>query len=48
MNENLENVTVNSKVLVDEIVETVSINIENKDIYFVEGLMAHNIIEEKL
>ena len=43
MNENLDNVTVTSKILVDELVETVSINIENKDIYFVEGLMAHNI-----
>jgi hypothetical protein len=42
IDENLDNVIVISKVLVDETVETVSIDIENKDIYFVEGLMAHN------
>jgi len=47
VDENLQNILVYSKVLVEDQVETVSINIENKDIYFVEGLMAHNIIDEK-
>ena len=46
VDENLSNVIVVSKVLVEEAVETVSIDIENKDIYFVEGLMAHNNSEK--
>jgi hypothetical protein len=46
VDENLSNVIVVSKILVEETVETVSIDIENKDIYFVEGLMAHNNSEK--
>jgi hypothetical protein len=48
VDENLQNILVNSKELVKENVSTVSINTEPKDVYFVEGLMAHNIWDLKL
>jgi len=43
VNENLENIVVMSKDLINDSVNTVSIDIEDKDVYFVEGLMAHNL-----
>ena len=43
MNDLLEVVPVLSKELVVENVETTSIDIDIKDIYFVKGMMAHNI-----
>ena len=46
VDENLQYVLVDSKELVKENVDTVSINTEPKDVYFTEGLMAHNIAWE--
>jgi hypothetical protein len=43
MNDLLEIIPVVSKELIAEDVETTSIDIDVKDIYFVKGMMAHNI-----
>ena len=47
MSDTLDIVEVASKILINEDVETISINIETKDVYFVDGLMAHNINPDK-
>ena len=44
MNENLEIVPVLSKELINETVNTTSINIDDIDVYTVRGMVAHNII----
>ena len=43
MNENLEIVPVLSKELINETVNTTSINIDDIDVYTVRGMVAHNI-----
>jgi hypothetical protein len=48
MSDTLDVVEVASKILINEDVETISINIETKDVYFVDGLMAHNINPDKM
>ena len=47
MDHNLEIVPVLTKELIIDFVNTTSIDTDVKDIYFVKGLMAHNIIAPK-
>ena len=47
LDENLNIIEITSKDRVDELINTVSIDTEIKDVYFVKGMLAHNTNPDK-